>query len=91
MNKKTKSQKVAEAMLRNLLKGKSVLGMYKWVKEHSDYLVWFENYNQRAITEVMNQYGEVVALLNQSDSKEACVDCLELSIRTVFEMELNCR
>ena len=97
-NKKTKQtpfnyrkyEKVARE-LRDILKDKTILGMYKWVKEHSDYLIYFENYNERAIAKAMNMYGEVIAILHQHDSDEARDDCLLLSIRTVIELETNCR
>lgn len=73
--------------LKKILAPKTIYGMFKWVKEHADYLVWFENYPEQAISDIMGHFSQTVGILAISTNSDAHDDCLYLSIATVIEME----
>ena len=77
--------------LMKILAPKTIYGMFKWVKEHADYLVWFENYSEQIISDIMKRYSQTVGVLAISNNSEAHDDCLYLSIATVFQCELEAK
>lgn len=96
MNKRDYQDYIKEMMktpgakkLRKILAPKSIYGMFKWVKEHADYLVWFENYPETAISDILGHFSKTVSILAVSTNSEAHDDCLNLSIATVIEMECS--
>lgn len=74
--------------LETILAPKTIYGMFKWVKEHADYLVWFENYSEQAISNILEHYTKIVGILAVSTHPNAHKDCLSVSIATVMELEM---
>lgn len=75
----------------NLLESKgSNYGVYKWVKEHADYLEYFDtsNYNIAALRAMMDLYTKVFAEMKDSADFKTI---LEISTVAVFELDENCR
>lgn len=73
------------------LEPKTIYGMFKWVREHADYLDFFEGYNSKKIEEVMKHYRDTIALLALSTLADAHRDAVNLSVATVVQLELACR
>ena len=75
----------------NLLRPKTIYGMFKWVKEHADYLIYFQNYNKVKIISIMNGYSKTIGVLATSGMPDAHEDSINLSLATVYELEVNCK
>ena len=73
------------------LEPKTIYGMFKWVREHADYLDYFEGYNSKKIEEVMKHYSGTIGILALSTHPDAHQDALNLSVATVVQLELACR
>ena len=73
------------------LETKSIYGMFKWVREHADYLDYFEGYDSKKIEEVMKHYSSTIGLLALSTLADAHQDAVNLSVATVVQLELACR
>lgn len=73
------------------LEPKTIYGMFKWVREHADYLDYFEGYNSKKIEEVMKHYSGTIGILALSTLADAHQDALNLSVATVIQLELACR
>lgn len=73
------------------LEPKTIYGMFKWVREHADYLDYFEGYNSKKIEEVMKHYSDTIAILALSTLADAHQDAVNLSVATVVQLELACR
>ena len=77
--------------LETILEPKTILGMFKWVCEHADYLIYFEGYNENKVKAFMSRYGKTMGIINESTNKDAHTDALNLSLATVLCLELDCR
>ena len=77
--------------VKDQLAPKTIYGMFKWVREHADYLDYFEGYDSKKIEEVMKHYSGTIAILALSTLADAHQDALNLSVATVVQLELACR
>lgn len=78
----------------------SVYEVARFTKEHIDFLVWFDNYNEDKAREIISNYMAHAFHLsciersckeNNEDFSDMLKDFVRMSVETVIEVETTCK
>lgn len=83
----------AKDEINKCLEGKSIFEMTVWVRDHAQYLKWFQNYNATKIEATMEPFMKIAFFLyeNYKDDPTVLEDFKALCVVCVLELEHNCK